>query len=209
VAGLAVTGSAVWAMSLDRYMSRVRTDFPPADVKLRELIVYLSALSEGDKFWGAIKLNKLLFYCDFMAYLRFGQSITSQEYQALEQGPAPRRLKPVLEKMKKAGDIIERENFFHGFKQLQTVARRTAATETFSGPEVDLIHETIQRFWQMSATEISERSHTFLGWKLAQIGETIPYKTVLIGTRKATEKERRLARRFQKLAGESLKKGAK
>lgn len=190
-------------------MSHARTDFSADDRKLRELIVYLSALSAGDKYWGAIKLNKLLFYSDFMAYLRFGKPITGQEYQALEQGPAPRRLRPLLVKMRQAGDIDIREKTFHRFKQKQTVALRTANVNVFSGPEVDLVHDTIKRFWEKSASEISEHSHAFLGWKLAEIGETIPYKTALIGSRKPTEKEKKLGRRLQKLAREAVANGGR
>jgi hypothetical protein len=32
-----------------------------------------------------VKLNKLLFFSDFTAYLLFGESITGQEYQKLDQ----------------------------------------------------------------------------------------------------------------------------
>jgi hypothetical protein len=46
------------------------------DDKLKELVVYLSSLSEGDEYWGAVKLNKLLFYIDFVASRRFGKSVT-------------------------------------------------------------------------------------------------------------------------------------
>jgi len=78
------------------------------DEKLRELIIYVSMLSQQDRNFGATKLNKLLFYTDFLAYQRFGTAITGQEYQALPQGPAPKRLKPIIERMKVAGDIKER-----------------------------------------------------------------------------------------------------
>lgn len=176
----------------------------PDDEKLKELIVYLSILSEGDRFYGAIKLNKLLFYADFMAYLRFGKSITGQEYQRLEHGPAPRRLRPVVERMKKAGDIIVREETFGGFRQVRTLAKREPELALFSGPEVALIDETIHRFRQLSATDISEKSHDFLGWKLAELGETIPYSVALIGARKPTAREQAQGRHLRKFAKEVL-----
>lgn len=176
----------------------------PDDEKLRELIIYLSSLSEGDECWGAIKLNKLLFYIDFVAYRRFGKSVTGQEYRAQEMGPTPRRLRPVVEQMKRNGDVVEERVMFHGREQIRTIACRTAAKGLFNQAESDLIHDTISRFWKMNASEISKESHTFLGWKLTPIGETIPYGMVLIGARKPTGKEVRLGRRLQKLAGEAL-----
>jgi len=176
----------------------------PDDDKLKELIIYLSILSEGDRFYGAIKLNKLLFYADFMAYLRFGASITGQEYQRLEHGPAPRRLRPVVERMKKTGDIVVREDSIGGFRQIRTLAKREPKLSLFSGPEVALIDETIHRFRSMSATDISEKSHDFLGWKLAELNETIPYNVALIGARKPTPRERAQGRHLQKFAKEVL-----
>jgi hypothetical protein len=186
-------------------MAERKKTLHPDEQKLRELIVYLASLSEpGDEFWGAIKLNKLLFYIDFVAYRRFGKSVTGQEYQCQRLGPTPRKLPPLITKMKQAGDIREKRVMFHGREQIRTVALRRANKEMFAKDEIDLIHETVSRFWKMSASEISEESHTFLGWKVAEIGETIPYGMVLIGNRKPTEKEAKLGKRLQKLAGEAL-----
>jgi len=175
------------------------------DEKLRELIVYLATLSEpGDEFWGAVKLNKLLFYIDFVAYRRFGKPVTGQAYQCQRMGPVPRGLPVLVKQMKRDGDIAEKRTTFHGREQIRTVAKRPANKDIFTKEEMDLIHETVSRFWKTNASEISRESHTFLGWKLARIGETIPYGMVLIGNRKPTTREVRLGRRLQKLAGEAL-----
>src|ERR1700692_1236181 len=96
----------------------------PDDEKLREMILHLSDLSAQDRHFVAIKLNKLLFYADVLAYQLYGQSITGQEYQALPQGPAPRRLKPVMEKMKKAGELRTQRTAVGRFTQLRPVAGR-------------------------------------------------------------------------------------
>ena len=176
----------------------------PDDEKLRELIIYVSTLSEQDRNFGATKLNKLLFYTDFLAYQRFGLAITGQEYQALPQGPAPRRLKPVMDRMKRSGDVKIETRKVGRFEQLRTVPIRTADLSKFSGKEVDLVRDVVERFWNLNATEISNESHLFLGWQLGIQGETIPYTTVLIGARKPTEREVRKGRALQKLAKEAL-----
>jgi hypothetical protein len=176
----------------------------PSDEKLRELILYLASLSVRDEKFGAVKLNKLLFYADFLAYQRFGTPITGQEYQALPQGPCPRRLKPVVEYMKKAGDLKERvERKFH-FNQKRPIAIRTANLSKFSAQELNLVEEVVGRFWNMNATQISDESHLFLGWKLAKEKETIPYSVVLIGSRRPTDAEKRKGQVLQKLAKEAV-----
>ena len=60
--------------------------------RFRELILYCALKSETHRFFGATKLNKCLFYADFLAYRALGSSITGAEYLALEHGPAPRQL---------------------------------------------------------------------------------------------------------------------
>ena len=173
----------------------------------KELIIYVSTLSAQDPNFGATKLNKLLFYTDFLAYQRFGTAITGQEYQALPQGPVPKRLKPVVEKMKRAGDLKEERRKSGRFQQIRPVSIRTADLSKFSGPEVDLVRDVVERFWNLNATQISNESHLFLGWQLGIQGETIPYSTVLIGNRKPTDAERRKGRALQKLAKEALAGG--
>ena len=187
-------------------MSAIRQQRPD-DQKLQELIIYISTLSAQDPNFRATKLNKLLFYTDFLAYQRFGKAITAQEYQALPQGPAPKRLKPIMEKMKRAGDLREERRKSGRFQQIRLVPMRTADLSEFSGLEVDLARDVVQRFWNLNAIQISNESHLFLGWQLGLQGETIPYSTVLIGNRKPTEAERKKGRALQKLAKEALAGG--
>src|SRR2546425_884388 len=91
----------------------VTVDFTPTlqqgDEKLAEMILHIAQLSEGDEPFGATKLNKILFYCDFLSYLYHGKPITGQEYQKLPNGPAPRRLVPVLQYLESVQDIKQRK----------------------------------------------------------------------------------------------------
>lgn len=193
--------------NLESTVSRPRKSSAASDEKLRELILYIAALSSRDEKFGAVKLNKLLFYVDFLAYQRFGKPITGQEYQALPQGPCPRRLKPVIERMKKAGDLRELIQTRYRFRQIKPVGVRTADLGKFSKAELDLVEEVVGRFWPMNATQISDESHFFLGWKLATEGETIPYSTVLIGNRRPSDAEQRKGRALLKFAKETIAGG--
>ena len=162
----------------------------PDDEKLRELILYVSTLSEYDPNFGATKLNKLLFYTDFLAYQKFGSAITGQEYQALPQGPAPKRLKPIIERMKRAGDLRQVRRKSGSVRANTTCSdsdrRSLEVHRPRSGPD----YWRVQRFWNWNATQISTESHFFLGWQLGIRGETIPYSSILIGNRKPTEAEK-------------------
>ena len=71
--------------------------------KLRELVLYIAEQSECDSAFGMTKLNKLLFFSDFQAYLSTGNAITGEEYQKLPNGPAPRKILPVMQSMQDGG----------------------------------------------------------------------------------------------------------
>jgi uncharacterized phage-associated protein len=157
--------------------------------KFKELIIYLARESEGDDHFGMVKLNKLLFNIDFLAYRRFGQSVTGQEYQALPFGPAPRSVLPVLNSMEEDGDVAIREETLYGYTQKRPLALRQADIHLFSQDEIALIAHLLLRFRDMSAKQISELSHNFLGWSLANEGETIPYAVALLGREELTEQE--------------------
>lgn len=177
----------------------------PSDEKLRELILLISEWSQADPKFGAIKLNKLLFHADFSSFLTYGEPITGQDYFKLPQGPAPRRLKALTESMKKTGDFAWQEISYFGRIQKKPIALRAADPTKFSGAEINLVRQTVQKFWKMSATEISEQSHLFLGWKAAHLQETIPYSTALVSRRSPTEQERKRGLALQGLAEKHLR----
>jgi hypothetical protein len=177
----------------------------PNDEKLRELILLFAEWCQTDPRFGAIKLNKLLFHADFSAFLTHGESITGQEYFKLEQGPAPRRLKPITEQMRKKGEFAWQEVPYFGRTQKKPIALRTADLSKFSGTEVNLIRQTVEKFWKLSATEISDQSHLFLGWKAVRLQEIIPYSTALVRRRKPSEQEHEYGLTLQALAEEHLR----
>ncbi|MCC7430686.1 SocA family protein [bacterium] len=151
----------------------------PNQDKMRELILYISLLSESDEKFGVTKLNKLLFFIDFSAFKVLGNSVTGEEYQKLPQGPAPRYFLPLRNKMEQAKEILVRKEIFGNFSQDKIFALREPNLSVFTPNEIDLIHRVVDENKGKNATQISEESHNFIGWKLANDKETIPYETVL------------------------------
>lgn len=167
------------------------------DIRLKELVIHITRQCEGDEAFGAVKLNKILFNADFTAYVKFGKPITGQEYFALEYGPAPRRLKPVLAQMERHGEAATREDDFHGFRQRRTFALREANLEHFSSEEIATVDHIIRDWWGRTGTELSEASHRLIGWKVAAEGETIPYSVALVCRREPTKKEQEVAKTLE------------
>lgn len=150
--------------------------------KFKELIVYISSKCESDLYYNATKLNKILFFSDFLAYKTNGEPITGADYFALPFGPAPRRLLPVRDRMLTDGDIALSKH-----QQHRTIALRDPDYDVFSASEIALVDKVIDILRDYNADETSELSHMFLGWQAAMAegehsGEhvSIPYSTVFV-----------------------------
>jgi hypothetical protein len=155
--------------------------------KFKELVLYIAEKSEDDPWFGATKLNKLLFYSDFLAYGYFGKPITGAEYQRLPHGPAPKKLLPVRQEMLKEGSLAIRSERMLKFFQKRPTALRTPDVSVFAAEELDLVDHIIRLFSDRSASEVSRISHDELCWQIAGDQEEIPYTSVFLSARKASE----------------------
>lgn len=186
-------------------MSRAKSELEGTD-KLRELILYISIVSEGDESFGSVKLNKLLFFCDFAQYRATGHSLTRQEYHKLAQGPAPRAILPLIEDMQKKGDVTLADRTYHGYRQRKPVALREPRLAGFTGSEIALVNHIVCEYIALNARDISLGSHEFIGWKLAGEGETIPYESGLLDDSEPTEEDIAFARSLDLTGVEALLK---
>jgi hypothetical protein len=146
---------------------------------LKELIVYIAnRLALHPKF-GATKLNKILFFSDFIAYAKLGKSITGEKYQKLPQGPAPKYLLPVRTEMNSKDIICFKRETFSGM-QHRIAPLRSPKLEKFTPEQISIIDQVVDALKDKDADEVSELSHDFVGWKIVKEGEEIPYETVFL-----------------------------
>ncbi|MBK9516193.1 MAG: SocA family protein [Anaeromyxobacter sp.] len=149
--------------------------------KLGELIVYIASKCEKHVRFGATKLNKILFYADFIAYENLGKPITGAEYQKLPHGPAPVRLLPVQAQLVALQAVVKREGVTPGgYTEKRLVPLRRANLKGFEPDEIAVVDEVIEAFKDASAVAVSEFSHRMPGWKFALDNEVIPYFTALL-----------------------------
>jgi len=162
--------------------------------RFRELLLYVAAKCATHPRFGATKLNKILFYSDFMAYLRLGSPITGVEYQKLEHGPAPRLLTPIKRDMIEKRELAEQPKLlFSGRTQKRLINLRQPDLSIFEPTQIALVDYVIDRLQHMTADEVSEFSHQEIGWKVAFLGETIPYATAFLTSRSVRKADRERA----------------
>jgi len=151
----------------------------PDERKLGELILYISQKCANDPTFGATKLNKILCYSDFVFYAYNDRGITNVEYQKLPQGPAPRRLIPVRNELIENGDLGMQEIILKsGEIQKRTVNLRSPNLDLFTGSEIAMVDRMIEGMQGVKAEDVSEMSHTLVGWLVADEEDTIPYNTI-------------------------------
>jgi hypothetical protein len=154
----------------------------PDDGKLKELILYVAARCQEDPAFGAVKLNKILFFADFIHYAHVGKAITGTEYRKYPYGPAPARMKAVKRQLENEQAAYEYANPLpHStFHQKRLLARRAPDLGAFSPAEITTVERVIEMLRGKNATEVSQLSHELPCWSLARDQETIPYFTALI-----------------------------
>lgn len=151
--------------------------------KLRELMLHIAKRVEDCPRFGSIKMNKVLFYSDFLWYARHGKSITGVTYLKEDYGPAPHGLLPVQESLEREGAAtVERRPVFpKGKVEKRLVPKREAVlTDLFQPEQIAFVDEVITWLMPATAKDVSDATHDHLGWRLADYREEIPYYTVFL-----------------------------
>lgn len=168
--------------------------------KLAELILYIADRHETDETFGSVRLAKTLFYADFLHYIKYGRSITEERYIRRPNGPMPDSLLDMRDRMQRSGDLVMKDRFVNGYKQKRPIALREANLDLFTAAEISMVDYVLSQLEGKTATAVSELSHRFEAWQIAEEGEEIPYQTAFISERTPTADDWAYAR---ELAGEA------
>ena len=172
------------------------------DGRFAELLLYISRKCAGSPRFGSTKLNKILFYSDFLAYALLGKPITGFQYQKLPNGPAPRRVLEIRETLERSGALeVKRIPLSNGKIQIRPVALRDANPALFTAEQLAVVDRIIEVLDSADATKVSEISHVEIGWKAAEVGETIPYGTIFLSDKPLTDTEIGRIQQFAKEHG--------
>ena len=174
-----------------------RVAFELDEPRFKELIVLISELCASDPTYGSVKLNKILYFSDFMAYRELGKPITGATYFKLAEGPAPRRLLAVRRELVEEGRLaIEHRPYFQGVQKRPTVVGQDSQRELFSDDELQIVNGIVDYFHGMSARDVSDISHREPGWILAEDREDIPYETAWLSQDPVDQTDEALARQM-------------
>jgi uncharacterized phage-associated protein len=158
--------------------------------KLRELTLYIALKSQEDPNFGKIKLNKLLFFADFAAYVAHGRPITGTTYEVWECGPCVRGFYDLIGEFQKDGSGAMQVVQYFMYPQHRLVALRQPKLDGFRAEEIALVDRVIEAFRNKTGAEMTELSHGLHVWKAFSVGDTIPYTAAFVSNRELTQSEK-------------------
>lgn len=109
------------------------------------------------------KMNKLLFYSDFLSYKRYGHGLTGLSYFAHNFGPVPLHWDKVFSLTEDINkDVINCGNGNEGYILTSNISYDE---NEFSEQEIDILNAVVDKFASCTPSQISEISHQEDGWK--------------------------------------------
>jgi uncharacterized phage-associated protein len=145
--------------------------FAPVSTKrLKNLLLYVLG-QMGETY--QTKMNKVLFYIDFLSYRERGMAISGLAYNAIEFGPVPQRWDRVYSAF---DEVEERLRLVQNQECVSLEAAGEADMSCFTEQEMSIINEVCAKVKNMTSRAISKMSHEEPAWK-DHVGapETIPF----------------------------------
>lgn len=126
--------------------------------RLKNILLYILERC-GDTFY--TKMNKLLFYADFVAYRQSGMAMTGLSYRAIAHGPVPERWDRVYSQF----DEIVQEPRSYGEKEGSVlIAKAPADTNLLTSVEIKVLDEICDKFSKCTSADLTGISHTESAW---------------------------------------------
>ena len=136
----------------------------PSFEKFTEMVVYFSEQIKPYK----TKMNKLLFYADFLMFKQSCFSISGVRYHAIDMGPVPNNFQSVFEYLANEDKVdFHYIEFPNGGIGEQFIARtdRPFNSTLFSEIELDVLQKIVETFKTTTTNDIIELSHLEKAWK--------------------------------------------
>jgi len=132
--------------------------------KIAAMVLFFSQKLEPWK----TKLNKLMFYSDFLHFKRTCFSISGLNYRAIDMGPVPMNFNSIFDFLENSGKLwICRTEFSNGGigEQFKISPSQNVDFSVLSDIEIQTLTEVAEKMGPKSTDEIISLSHNEIAWK--------------------------------------------
>lgn len=155
---------------IDEYSGFVKFDLG----KIVNMIVYIAKKMKGVF---TTKLNKLLWYADFLNFKEYTVSISGSNYIHLPLGPVPDNYEWIIAAAIDKGLLCEEEvSYPDGKSGMQYTALENPDVSLFSQDELSIIDFVINYFSEHNCADIKDISHKEKAYIETTQGQSISYK---------------------------------
>ena len=144
--------------------------------KLENMILYLVKRLNGEFI---TKLNKLLWYCDFLCFKETSVSITGARYVHLQYGPVPDGYDFITDMMQR-GRLLDKNEIVFNTREDVSGEKLTALVEpdesTFSEKEIQVMNFVADTFRNYTATKIKNKAHQETAYIKSGDGDILSYE---------------------------------
>ncbi|MEM9734954.1 MAG: Panacea domain-containing protein [Pseudomonadota bacterium] len=179
-----------------------QVELPGGVERLQEAVLYVCSKAIDMERFGRVKLNKILWRADFMAYAERGVPVTGRAYVKLPEGPVPSEMTIVSNRLLRGGHLRTDEIQVGQHTEKRPVALAQPNLKYFSPLDLDFLDGAIKHFWKHTGAAASEESHG-IAWKTRELGENLPYQSALFSNATLSSRE------ADKLAGLAKERGWK
>ena len=151
-----------------------------ANDKFKALVHHVVSSCDDPNKLGAVRLNKILWFCDALAFRMHGVPMTGEKYVKRQFGPVPKTILRTLDELKEDGAILVRDKPSPlGGKIRHFISLSEPSDSVFSTQEQALIEAVLEQICENhTANSISSITHDQV-WEAANIGEEIPFEATL------------------------------
>lgn len=143
--------------------------------KFKNLVVYIAWKAGRRDWFGATKLNKVLWFSEARAYVFHGSPIVGATYIREKFGPVPKQMMPIRKELEKARQI----RVFQEGSLVRITADKKPDMSQFTKTELQIIDHWIEHIdKEHTAKSISDKSHDY-AWEIAREGEEVPLYAIL------------------------------
>lgn len=132
----------------------------------------------NNKYLGATKLNKLLYYLDFISYRDQGKSFTGDAYIHDQYGPVPASIGEVLTTLKSDGAIDASAVSYKDGEKIQFEIKDVAQFDekVFSKEQKELLKSISDEFGSWPTEKIVAQTHLEAPWFYSKPYEVVDYE---------------------------------
>ena len=162
---------------MTREPSRTLTvPLPGGQARIKEAILYVASKCATARFFGAIKLNKIIWKADFNSYAARGVPVTGRAYKRRPLGPALQEMLPVHRSMRNEGLIrVENRDFGDDIIEDRTIPCVEPSFAYLRTEDFAFLDSAIRYYWEMTGGETSDESHG-VAWSTRKDNDPMPYE---------------------------------